>query len=1042
MTLIETVSSTATAENPAAGLSPYELRHLVPHMRAGGLDEYIHSLLGLDSVTTDDDGASRRRNAWFQLKMAADDQAAFLSDVHTAWDLADLEARSTEYEVRGRGIARGIRYALVHASLASKAANIPAGLLITLVRRGLWSGQRAMATVLQLGDHEELAAALEVLAATFVAAGRADDVLVTSERLEGDQRVRVLAALAGVAGHSAELVNRVIGEAESIEDERQRVAVLLAASVSPYSVDRVIRASTTFAAEGSRVEVLAACVPMASREQRVAIEAAAATLSAGGKTRLYAALAPVLDMQEAEVALLALGRLRMSIGRVAIGRRLADRLSEPGRSSWLASQRALLSKLPVDDRPRFLSALGDGEEAVRLAKRIRGKHKRILTLAHLAAHLSTGDLEGVLDALLARAGQFTPHERGRVVVALAPYLPKRLAPKALRVTREILHSYPRTDALVALAPSLPERSVPSALRIAVELKDLELRGRALRALAPRLNFKALDDLVITVRNARMSGIRPRLLANIVDHLAEDHIRAVFAWTVRIGDPSDRRAVIGVLAPRLPDDLLDEALARLEHVGDYGISLQARARLAAQGLTGSVASVLKEVLAQRPSDQGIAVLASLAPAMTKEDYALARRWLGWRTGTYGSIESFAALAPGLLGVGGEELLLETLLARPLALSAQQLSSMATVADQLSPPMRARFISARGEQLARAHRELVEMESSLRAYREAYGAPFPLGPQEALWVDFMWPDPFSGSARKHDLAIGIAAVGNADDALAIARSIDSIHWRVETLNGLASFVEGHDRTALIREVLEYLRTPVTWQMGEFRYVPDYSLVGLQSVGNLSPHLDARTSEAFLEALTAIADVMANAGDIGLRSVTDAEAGIAQRMSRRVRQQVLDRGFARLDRMSDARLQELTLGALARCIDVDWVDAWLTRVQERLPPQRRADAYRELAARLADIGEMARALDVAIGIETPEERQAALVHVAAAMSSAADSGPLWVADGSRLGLVRRLGTRSRPVLLADIAAMAPTIAAAGGGAAIAEAYDAVEDVVTWWP
>jgi len=47
-----------------------------------------------------------------------------------------------------------------------------------------------------------------------------------------------------------------------------------------------------------------------------------------------------------------------------------------------------------------------------------------------------------------------------------------------------------------------------------------------------------------------------------------------------------------------------------------------------------------------------------------------------------------------------------------------------------------------------------------------------------------------------------------------------------------------------------------------------------------------------------------------------------------------------------------------------------------------------------------------------------------------------------LRFLSTRRRRDLLSDIRALAPVVAALGGGEAVLETVDAIQDVCRWWP
>jgi hypothetical protein len=87
---------------------------------------------------------------------------------------------------------------------------------------------------------------------------------------------------------------------------------------------------------------------------------------------------------------------------------------------------------------------------------------------------------------------------------------------------------------------------------------------------------------------------------------------------------------------------------------------------------------------------------------------------------------------------------------------------------------------------------------------------------------------------------------------------------------------------------------------------------------------------------------------------------------------------------------------------------------------------------------ALAAARRIGDDEDRARALAELAPRLAALpqAKALPLW---GEALQLS---AARSRRGLLADLAALAPVIAALGGPEAITETCRAIEDVGRWWP
>jgi hypothetical protein len=81
---------------------------------------------------------------------------------------------------------------------------------------------------------------------------------------------------------------------------------------------------------------------------------------------------------------------------------------------------------------------------------------------------------------------------------------------------------------------------------------------------------------------------------------------------------------------------------------------------------------------------------------------------------------------------------------------------------------------------------------------------------------------------------------------------------------------------------------------------------------------------------------------------------------------------------------------------------------------------------------------GISDERERGRALTDLAPQLTALpqAKALSLWKE------ILRFSATRSRPDLLADLAPLAPVIAALGGPEAVAETCRAIDDVGRWWP
>jgi hypothetical protein len=144
-------------ENPFALLTDYELSNLAAHLISAQRAEYLHGILAVEVSGT-------RANAWFEVREELGDADGYLSDVNRARDAAeaafDTAAQPGE---AADALALEIHYALVLASLSSRAERMPNNLRAALVDGSIWTGARALADARRLRVAGERAEALAVL---------------------------------------------------------------------------------------------------------------------------------------------------------------------------------------------------------------------------------------------------------------------------------------------------------------------------------------------------------------------------------------------------------------------------------------------------------------------------------------------------------------------------------------------------------------------------------------------------------------------------------------------------------------------------------------------------------------------------------------------------------------------------------------------------------------------------------------------------------------------------------------------------------------
>lgn len=179
-------------------------------------------------------------------------------------------------------------------------------------------------------------------------------------------------------------------------------------------------------------------------------------------------------------------------------------------------------------------------------------------------------------------------QRGSALQALVPHLPESLLPKVLEAAHSIPDGYSRYQALVALAPHVPElysealkaaRSIPDGYKelmsqalVAVRsIPDERYRSEALVALAPHLPKELMSQALAAARLIEDGNYRSGALAKLtlhllkgeqskeITHAAKEALLQALEAARTTQDDSDRIAILGELAPYLPEASVLEGL---------------------------------------------------------------------------------------------------------------------------------------------------------------------------------------------------------------------------------------------------------------------------------------------------------------------------------------------------------------------------------------------------------------------------------------------------------------------------------------------------
>ncbi|MEH2361189.1 NB-ARC domain-containing protein, partial [Nostoc sp.] len=227
----------------------YIHQYLVWHLDKAEQIEEIHQLLREESQTGS--------NGWYEAREKLGQTAGYITDISHAWELAEANwNESTLPQV----VSWQCRYALITASLNSLAANLPAELLVALVKNNIWTCEQGLAYALQNPNPEDkvnsltqlvnyLPSNLEKLAVQkALAAARA----IQSE----DSRANALSAL---ADKLPKLLPEALAAAREIQDEDNRANALSAlADKLPELLPEALAAAREIQDEDNRANALSA----------------------------------------------------------------------------------------------------------------------------------------------------------------------------------------------------------------------------------------------------------------------------------------------------------------------------------------------------------------------------------------------------------------------------------------------------------------------------------------------------------------------------------------------------------------------------------------------------------------------------------------------------------------------------------------------------------------------------------------------------------------------------------------------------------------
>jgi hypothetical protein len=479
----------------------------------------------------------------------------------------------------------------------------------------------ALAAAKAIGDPRERAVALAALAPRLppVQIQEALGVLAPRQALSAvkainyeDARADALASLAPYLPPA--LLPEALAAAKAMGDEDNRAQAL--AALAPHlppeqrqqALNEALAAAKAIRPEKYRARALAALAPQLPPELLPETLAAAKAIEdAEARGEALSALAPQLPLELLGGALAAAKAIGEDERRAAALAALAPQLSPELLSDALASAKAIRYE---DHRAEALAALAPRlpadllNAALAAAKKIGDEEQRAKTLKALAPQLPPVQRQRALQAALA-AAKFIRDERNRAqaLEALIPQLPPELLGDALAAANAIGGvGWDREDVLAALAPKLPPELLGDALAAANAIGS----AKALGALIPQLPPELLGDALaaanaIGEEYARVQALEARFpqlellrdaraaekdderraaaLAALAPQLPPELLGDALAAVNAIGNEWHRAVALAALAPKLPPELLGDALAAADAIGYEGSREHALAALA-------------------------------------------------------------------------------------------------------------------------------------------------------------------------------------------------------------------------------------------------------------------------------------------------------------------------------------------------------------------------------------------------------------------------------------------------------------------------------
>lgn len=547
----------------------YGLRHLVVHLEASGRVTELHQLLKVEWILYQKPVASfkgkarykswsRRAavgvddgciNIWYTVKDSVGQGSGYLADVRRAWQLAenrvlnraDIElsgiSSATREEWLDQCIGLQCRYALILASLNSRADKLWPELLIELIKKDIWLAQQGAVYARQVTSVDKqvqmLAVLIPILSESEKRKILQEAFLLAYTIADKETRASALASLAPYL--SPEQRQEILSLLQSINNSNRRATILtkLAPYLSSAQQQEIFLLTIAMTGNPDQTTILASLVPYLSSEQRQeVISLIIARTDTTARATILVGLAPYLSTEQRQELLSLARSIKSKNSQAIILAGLAPYLSTEQRQELLSLARSIIISEPSE-------------------------------LTNLASYLSS---EQLLNTLAYTCFINDNLARDKALGSLIPYFSPDRLQEALSFARNIGYSFYFATGLVGLARHLSPDQLQEVFALARSITHNSDRQTAIVGLIPYLSPEHRQEAILSISSA-LRWVPISTLVNTARYLSLEERQKVFMLICSFRDSTTKvDALVSMsryLSPAQRQEILALAYA-LEH----------------------------------------------------------------------------------------------------------------------------------------------------------------------------------------------------------------------------------------------------------------------------------------------------------------------------------------------------------------------------------------------------------------------------------------------------------------------------------------------